>query len=76
MSRKIFIFVLNFLADEETEFKKHGDKLIIRKVNRSFSGEYTCRAFQISEIMTNVEEQTVRLNVHCKHDELDFINET
>lgn len=35
-------------------------------MNRSYSGEYTCKAYQISEIMTQVEEQTVRLIVQCR----------
>lgn len=55
----------NFTA-EETKYKKLEDGLFIRNANRTDSGEYTCKAFQISEIMTNVEEQTVRLNVHCE----------
>ncbi|CAO1325840.1 unnamed protein product, partial [Diamesa serratosioi] len=48
------------------KYKKLSDGLLIRKVWRNNSGEYTCKAFQISETISNVQEQTVRLNVQHK----------
>lgn len=54
------------LAEEDFKYKRTEDALIIKNVNRHNAGEYTCKAFQISELNTNVEEQTVLLNVKCK----------
>lgn len=76
VSQTIFsLFSFFFLPAQETKYKKLADGLFIRTANRSDSGEYTCKAFQLTEIMTNVEEQTVRLNIHCKFNSSPYFNE-
>lgn len=39
------------------------DGLIIKGVTRNDTGEYTCKAFQISETLSNKEERTIRVNI-------------
>lgn len=59
----------NFIAKftvEEMRYRQLEDGLYIQNVNRSDMGEYTCKALQISKITNNIEELTIRLNVHCK----------
>lgn len=58
------------LSDEMSEnitYAAIGDGLLIRNLKRELGGEYTCKAFQISQIMTNVQEQTILLNVQCEN---------
>lgn len=43
-----------------------GDGLLIKNLKRELGGEYICKAFQLSQVMTNVEEQTILLNVQFK----------
>lgn len=49
------------------KYAKLGDGLSIKNVLKDDSGEYTCRAFQISSVLSNVDERTIRLNIQCKH---------
>ncbi|KAJ6649771.1 Limbic system-associated membrane protein, partial [Pseudolycoriella hygida] len=42
------------------------DGLAIKKVSKNDSGEYTCKAFQISTTISNVKEETIRLNIQHK----------
>jgi len=48
------------------KFVKVVDGLAIKKVSKNDSGEYTCKAFQISTTISNVKEQTIRLNIQRK----------
>jgi len=48
------------------KFTKLADGLLIKSVSRNDTGEYTCKAFQVSAEITNVQEQTIRLNVQRK----------
>lgn len=57
---------LNEEVSENLTYSALGDGLLIRNLKRELGGEYTCKAFQISQVMTNVEEQTILLNVQCK----------
>lgn len=45
---------------------KLADGLLIKEVAKSDSGEYTCKAFQISSAFSNVKERTIRLNIQRK----------
>lgn len=49
--------------NENNKYKKVKDGLLIKKVSRNNSGEYTCKAFQISEAFTDKAEATIRLVV-------------
>lgn len=62
------------IVGDSGKYKKLADGLLVREVRHNDSGEYTCKAFQITEIMTNVEEQTIRLNVQCNRCSSDYIN--
>lgn len=42
------------------------NSLLINSVTRELSGEYTCKAYQISKTISNVQEQTTKLNVERK----------
>ncbi|XP_059613133.1 neural cell adhesion molecule 1-like [Phlebotomus argentipes] len=48
------------------KYIKLADGLFIKKVHRNDSGEYTCRAFQVSPSIVNSKEQRIRLNVQYK----------
>lgn len=56
------------LVDEE-KYVKIADGLLIKRVYKNDSGEYTCKAFQISSAISNVKEQTIRLNIQRKCNE-------
>lgn len=69
----IFEFSLIFLpfvavADDASKYMRSADGLIVKRVMKNDSGEYTCRAYQISATINNVKEQTIRLNVQRKFD--------
>lgn len=65
-------------ADGSTKYMKTSDGLAIKRVMNNDSGEYTCRAYQISPTINNVKEQTIRLNIQRKsaptHDHLSVCN--
>ncbi|XP_055591877.1 neural cell adhesion molecule 2-like [Uranotaenia lowii] len=42
------------------------DGLLIKKVSKMDSGEYTCKAFQVSTTGSSFEEKTIRLNIRHK----------
>lgn len=50
------------------KFTKLADGLLVKKVSRNDSGEYLCKAFQVSTTISNVQEQTIRLNVQRKYE--------
>lgn len=58
--------MLPFLVPSK-KFTKVVDGLIIKNVTKSDSGEYTCKAFQVSTTISNVKEQTIRLNIQRKY---------
>uniref|UniRef100_A0A182J736 Neural cell adhesion molecule 1 n=2 Tax=Anopheles atroparvus TaxID=41427 RepID=A0A182J736_ANOAO len=47
-------------------YTKLADGMSIKKVVQSDSGEYTCKAFQISATGSSFEEKTIRLNIKHK----------
>ena len=61
ISNDSFIFIV-----PNNKYKLHHDGLLIKRVARNNTGEYTCKAFQISDALSNVDEQTIRLNVQRK----------
>lgn len=66
-----FGFVLKlYFSDEAVKYKKLGDGIFIRSVNRSDAGEYTCKAVQTSEKISDMKQQTVLLNVLCEFSQL------
>lgn len=54
------------VADDSPEYVKTSEGLAIKRVTSGDSGEYTCRAYQISTTINNVKEQTIRLNIQRK----------
>lgn len=55
---------------DNKKYDKLGDGLSIKKVLKNDSGEYTCKAFQISPTLSNVKEQTIRLNVQRENNRI------
>ncbi|XP_055838579.1 neural cell adhesion molecule 2 [Episyrphus balteatus] len=49
-----------------TKFKQLSDGLFIKSVTETDDGEYTCRAFQISETVTDVQDKTILLRIQKK----------
>lgn len=49
------------------KYTKVADGLVIKKVTKSDSGEYTCKAYQVSTTISNTKEQTIRLNIQRKY---------
>ncbi|XP_052866717.1 neural cell adhesion molecule 2-like [Anopheles cruzii] len=47
-------------------FSKLADGMSIKKVRQNDTGEYTCKAFQISATGSSFEEKTIRLNIKHK----------
>lgn len=45
------------------KYTKVADGLVIKKVSKNDSGEYTCKAYQVSTTISNTKEQTIRLNI-------------
>lgn len=45
------------------KYRSLADGLLIKNILKKDSGEYTCKAFQISSALSNVEEKTIRLNI-------------
>lgn len=54
------------ISVDERKYSMLADGLSINNVLKNDSGEYTCKAFQISAASSNVKEQTIRLNVQRK----------
>ncbi|XP_063706818.1 neural cell adhesion molecule 2-like [Culicoides brevitarsis] len=48
------------------KYTKLADGLLIRNVTKNQSGEYTCRAYQISDKINEYDEKTIKLTVHHK----------
>lgn len=48
------------------KFKQLSDGLFIKSVTEADDGEYTCKAFQISETVTDVQEKTITLRIQQK----------
>lgn len=56
---------LNFslISVDGKKYRSLADGLLIKNILKKDSGEYTCKAFQISSALSNVEEKTIRLNI-------------
>lgn len=54
------------VSENNSTYALVGDGLLIKNLKRELGGEYTCKAFQLSQIITNVEEQTIMLHVQFK----------
>lgn len=48
--------------------------LAIKRVTNNDSGEYTCKAYQISATINNVKEQTIRLNIQRKFEQSSYVD--
>lgn len=48
---------------DAAKYKKTEDGLLIREVYKNDSGEYTCKAFQMSSSGGDMKEHTTRLNI-------------
>lgn len=62
----ILVKYLSLVTDDSTKYMRTSDGLAIKRVMNNDSGEYTCRAYQISPTINNVKEQTIRLNIQRK----------
>lgn len=62
-----FEIALHFISVDERKFSILADGISINDVLKNDSGEYTCKAFQISAASSNVKEQTIRLNVQREY---------
>lgn len=58
-----FFFFFFLLAVNTDNIIKAADGLVIKNVTKAYSGEYTCKAYQISAALNNVKEQTIRFNI-------------
>lgn len=64
---------LSLVADDSNKYMRTSEGLAIKRVTNNDSGEYTCRAYQISATINNVKEQTIRLNIQRMFDNLLII---
>ncbi|XP_062704961.1 neural cell adhesion molecule 2 [Aedes albopictus] len=51
------------LFPPNTKYTALADGLLVKKVSKNDSGEYTCKAFQVSSSGSSFEEKTIRLNI-------------
>lgn len=65
-----------FFTVDENKYTKIADGLLIKRVFKNDSGEYSCKAFQISSALSNVKEQTIRLNIQREYHTNSIINST
>lgn len=59
-----------FLLDADkypNKYKKLGDGMMVSKVHQNDSGEYTCKAYQISEELTNFQDRNIFLKIERKY---------
>lgn len=54
------------------KFTKLADGLLINKVSKNETGEYTCKAYQISDSINEYDERTIKLIVHRKYKRFFF----
>lgn len=66
------ILYLSLIADNSNKYMRTSEGLAIKRVTNNDSGEYTCKAYQISATINNVKEQTIRLNIQRKFDILFY----
>ncbi|XP_055386241.1 neural cell adhesion molecule 1-like [Condylostylus longicornis] len=48
------------------KYRKLGDGLLIKKVTQNDTGEYTCRAYQISDTISDTQDHTILLKIEHK----------
>lgn len=68
------IITFVFFTVDENKYTKIADGLLIKRVFKNDSGEYSCKAFQISSALSNVKEQTIRLNIQREYHTNSIIN--
>jgi hypothetical protein len=56
-----------FISVPGPKYTKLADGLVIKKVTKEDNGEYTCKAFQISTQISNVQEKTILLVIQRKY---------
>lgn len=49
------------------KFTKLADGLLIKKVSKNETGEYICKAYQISDSINDYDERTIKLTVHREY---------
>lgn len=52
-----------YFTDEKGKYTKSAKGLLINKVTKADSGDYTCKAFQVSPSISNVKELPIKLSV-------------
>lgn len=52
--------------DESERFILESDGLVIKNVTRDDAGDYICKAYQVSSKVSDIKEQIIALDVHCK----------
>lgn len=66
----VWILIVNLFSltppAPSDKYTKVADGLVVKKVSKNDSGEYTCKAFQSSTSISNFKEQTIRLNIQRK----------
>lgn len=61
-----FVFFFTTSVSPDEKYQTHANGLLIKNVLKNDGGEYTCKAFQISPVVSNVKEKTIRLNIQRK----------
>lgn len=69
-SQHFFVFVSFSLprTANATKFRILADGLLINKVTQFDTGEYTCRAFQVNSIASDMQERTVLMKIERECD--------
>lgn len=63
LSLSLFAFTAN-----ASKFRILADGLLINKVTQFDTGEYTCRAFQVNSIASDMQERTVLMKIERECD--------
>lgn len=53
-------------VDEKGKYTKSAKGLLLNKVTKADSGDYTCKAFQVSTSISNVKELPIKLSIQRK----------
>lgn len=58
------------LTESSKKYKQTADGLYIYKVEKADAGEYDCRAYQNSEVVSNIKWRIIRFNVFRESEKL------
>lgn len=59
----LFCFQCSNADNQPNKYKKLGDGMVVSKVHQNDSGEYICKAYQISEDVTSYEDRKIYLKI-------------